>query len=144
MRLETVEKLTNDRDLAQRHILFLAAELESLKAKSELSADEQLRLKETEIRLSDCREFLAETERKLQEAIPELSRRIRQLDNELFSLILFERHILLRTIKETAGKLNLNMSAAYQLNCRARDAYNKQEGIPLYKDNRGRRKGSID
>lgn len=141
MKLEVVESLTRDRDLAQRHFSFLSAELEVLNSKAELTADEQLRLKETEIRLSDCKAFLDDTERKLKESIPELSRRIRQLDNELFSLILFERHILLRTIKETAGKLNLNMSAAYQLNCRARDAYNKQEGIPLYKDPRGRRKG---
>lgn len=141
MRLETVARLTNDRDLAKRHILFLSAELEVLNSKDELTADESLRLKETEIRLSDCKAFLADTERELQEAIPELSRRIRQLDNELFSLILFERHILLRTIKETAGNLNLNMSAAYALNCRARDAYNATNGIDPYKDPRGRKKG---
>lgn len=141
MRLETVEKLTNDRDLAQRHILFLAAELESLKAKSELSADEQLRLKETEIRLSDCREFLAETERKLQEAIPELSRRIRQLDNELFSLILFERYVVLKTVKQLAYELDLNLTAAYAMHTKARDAFNAANGIQPYKDPRGRRKG---
>ena len=141
MRLETVEKLTNDRDLAQRHILSLAAEIESLKAKDKLSADEQLRLKETEIRLSDCREFLAETERKLKESIPELSRRIRQLDNELFSLILFERYVVLKTVKQLAYELDLNLTAAYAMHTKARDAYNLANGIQPYKDPRGRRKG---
>lgn len=75
MHLETVEQLTHDRDLAQRHILFLSAELESLNSKAELTADEQLRLKEEKLRLSDCKAFLADTEHKLQRAIPELSRR---------------------------------------------------------------------
>lgn len=141
MRLETVEKLTNDRDLAQRHILFLAAELESLKAKSELSADELLRLKEEKLRLSDCKAFLDDTERKLKEAIPELSRRIRQLDNELFSLILFERYVVLKTVKQLAYELDLNLTAAYAMHTKARDAYNAANGIELYKDPRGRRKG---
>ena len=140
MRLETVEKLTNDRDLAQRHILFLAAELETLKAKDKLSADEQLRLKETKIRLSDCREFLAETERKLKESIPELSRRIRELDNELYSLILFERYVVLKTVKQLAYELDLNLTAAYAMHTKARDAYNLANGIQPYKDPRGRRK----
>lgn len=141
MRLETVEKLTNDRDLAQRHIAFLETEIERLKAKNELTADELLRRKETEIRLSDCKAFLADTEHKLQRSIPELSRRIRQLDNELFSMILFERYVVLKTVKQLAYELDLNLTAAYAMHTKARDAYNAANGIELYKDPRGRRKG---
>lgn len=141
MKLETVEKLTRDRDLAQRHFSFLSAELEVLNSKAELTADELLRLKEEKLRLSDCKAFLADTERKLKEAIPELSRRIRQLDNELFSLILFERYVVLKTVKQLAYELDLNLTAAYAMHTKARDAYNAANGIELYKDPRGRRKG---
>lgn len=58
MRLETVEKLTNDRDLAQRHIAFLETEIERLKAKNELTADELLRLKEENCACPIVRLFL--------------------------------------------------------------------------------------
>ena len=142
MKLEIVEVLTNDRDLTKRHIAFLTSELEGLKAKSQLPADEELRLKEIELRLTDCANYLANLEEQLTLAVAELSKRIRQLDNELYSLVLFERHVLLRTIRDTASNLGLNLSAAYKLNCQARNAYNVANGIQPHKDPRGRRKGT--
>lgn len=142
MRLETVEQLTRDRDLVSRHVIFLTAERDKLKAKGELSADERLRLNEMESRLPDCKAYLAQLEPKLEKAIPILAQKIRQLPDETLSLILFERYILLKPIRTLSEKLNLNLTAIYALHTKARDAYNKREGIPLYKDNRGRPKGT--
>lgn len=139
MRLETVEQLTHDRDLASRHVIFLTAERDKLKAKKELSADEKLRLNEIEPRLNDCKAYLAQLEPKLEKAIPILAQKIRQLPNEKLSLILFERYVLLKPMKTIAQELNLNINLVYSMHTQARDNYNKQEGIPLYKDPRGRK-----
>lgn len=139
MRLETVEKLTRDRDLAKRHIAFLTAEHDHLKQKKELTADEQLRLQETEIRLSDCTLYLAQLEPQLEKAVSELAQKIRALDNENFSLILFERYILLKPMKLIATTLGLNQTAIYAAHTAARDAYNKAHNISCYKDARGRK-----
>lgn len=139
MKLETVEQLTRDRDLASRHVIFLSAERDKLKAKKELSADEKLRLNEIEPRLNDCRVYLAQLEPKLEKAIPILAQKIRQLPDEKLSWILFERYVLLKSMKTIAQELNLNINLAYSIHTQARDAYNTQEGIPLYKDNRGRK-----
>ena len=142
MRLDTVEKLTTDRDLVKRHSAFLSSECERLQAKTELSADEQLRLKEIEIRLSDCKLYLAETERELQQAVPEPAKRIRQLGNEKFSLILFEKYVLLKRLRDISETLGLSPSATYNMHTAARDEYNKLFDIPPYKDPRGRKKCS--
>lgn len=142
MRLETVEKLTRDRDLASRHIIFLSAERDKLKSKGELSADEKLRLNEIEPRLNDCKAYLAQLEPKLEKAIPILAQKIRQLPDEKLSLILFERYVLLKPMKTIAQELNLNINLVYSMHTQARDAYNTQENIPLYKDSRGRTKGT--
>ena len=111
MRLETVELLTRDRDLASRHIVFLTAERDRLKEKNDLSADEQLRLAGIETRLNDCKLYLAQLEPQLEKAIPELAQKIRQLKDEKFSLLLFERYICLKPIKFIAQELNLNKKA---------------------------------
>lgn len=140
MRLETVENLTRDRDLAARHIQFLSAERDKLKNKSELAADESLRLKEIETRLADVKIYFAQLEPQLQAAIVELSQKIRQMEDKQQSLILFEKYILLKPLRTIAKKLNLNNTAAYQAHAKARDAYNTAQGIPLYKDSRGRKK----
>lgn len=140
MRLETVEILTRDRDLAARHIQFLSAERDKLKNKSELAADESLRLKDIESRLADVKIYFAQLEPQLQAAIVELSQKIRQLEDKKISVLLFERYILLVPLRTIAKKLNLNITAAYQAHSKARDAYNTAQGIPLYKDSRGRKK----
>lgn len=140
MKLETVEKLTRDRDLAQRHIQFLSAERDKLKNNPELTADESLRLKEIELRLADVKFFLEQLKPQLQAAIVELSQKIRQLKDEKQSLILFEKYVLLVPLRTIAKALNLNDAAAYLAHSKARDAYNTAQGIPLYKDNRGRKK----
>lgn len=140
MRLETVENLTRDRDLAARHIQFLSAERDKLKNKSELAADESLRLKEIETRLADVKIYFAQLEPQLQAAIVELSQKIRQIEDKQQSLILFEKYILLKPLRTIAKNLNLNDTAAYQAHSKARDAYNTAQGIPLYKDSRGRKK----
>lgn len=140
MRLETVEKLTRDRDLAARHVSFLTAERDKLKNKSELAADESLRLKEIETRLADVKIYFAQLEPQLQAAIVELSQKIRQLEDKKFSALLFERYILLVPLRTIAKNLNLTDTAAYEAHSKARDAYNTAQGIPLYKDNRGRKK----
>ena len=145
MHLETVEQLTRDRDLASRHVIFLSAERDKLKAKEakdELSTDERLRLNEIESRLPDCRAYLAELEAKLEKAIPILAQKIRQLPDETLSLILFEKYVLLRPIRTLAEKLNLSLNAIYQLHTKAKNLYNEQEGIPYYQDKRGRKKGT--
>lgn len=140
MRLETVEILTRDRDLAARQIQFLSAERDKLKNKSELAADESLRLKEIESRLADVKIYFAQLEPQLQAVIVELSQKIRQMEDKQQSLILFEKYILLKPLRTIAEKLNLNITAAYQAHAKARDAYNTAQGIPLYKDSRGRKK----
>lgn len=140
MRLETVENLTRDRDLAARHISFLTAERDKLKNKSELAADESLRLKEIETRLADVKIYFAQLEPQLQAAIVELSQKIRQMEDKQQSLILFEKYILLKPLRTIAKKLNLNITAAYHAHAKARDAYNTAQGIPLYKDSRGRKR----
>lgn len=140
MRLETVENLTRDRDLAARHIQFLSGERDKLKNKSELAADESLRLKEIETRLADVKIYFAQLEPQLQAAIVELSQKIRQMKDKQQSLILFEKYILLKPLRTIAKKLNLNITAAYHAHAKARDAYNTAQGIPLYKDSRGRKK----
>lgn len=140
MRLETVENLTRDRDLAARHIQFLSGERDKLKNKSELAADESLRLKEIETRLADVKIYFAQLEPQLQAAIVELSQKIRQMEDKQQSLILFEKYILLKPMRTIAEKLNLNITAAYHAHAKARDAYNTAQGIPLYKDSRGRKK----
>lgn len=140
MRLETVENLTRDRDLAARHIQFLSGERDKLKNKSELTADESLRLKEIETRLADVKIYFAQLEPQLQAAIVELSQKIRQMEDKQQSLILFEKYILLKPLRTIAKKLNLNTTAAYQAHSKARDAYNTAQGIPLYKDSRGRKR----
>ena len=140
MRLETVENLTRDRDLAARHISFLTAERDKLKNKSELAADESLRLKEIETRLADVKIYFAQLEPQLQAAIVELSQKIRQMEDKQQSLILFEKYILLKPMRTIAEKLHLNITAAYHAHAEARDTYNTAQGIPLYKDNRGRKR----
>lgn len=140
MRLETVENLTRDRDLAARHISFLTAERDKLKNKSELAADESLRLKEIETRLADVKIYFAQLEPQLQADIVELSQKIRQMEDKQQSLILFEKYILLKPLRTIAKKLNLNITAAYHAHAKARDAYNTAQGIPLYKDSRGRKR----
>ena len=139
MRLETVKNLTRDRDLAARHIKFLSGERDKLK-NSELAADESLRLKEIESRLADVKIYFAQLEPQLQAAIVELSRKIRQMEDKQQSLILFEKYILLKPLRTIAKKLNLNITAAYHAHAKARDAYNTAQGIPLYKDSRGRKR----
>lgn len=142
MRLELVETLTNDKNLVQRHIAFLVSELEGLKAKPELPADEELRMKEIALRINDCKAYLETLEAQLPLAVAELSKRIRQLDNEKYSLILFEKHILLNSLRDMAEKLGLNLNMIYQLHYKARNAYNVANGIEPYKDPRGRKKGN--
>lgn len=144
MHLDTVERLTHNRDLAKRHIKFLAMERERLLSKAELAADEQFRLRELETRLSDCTLYLSEIEPQLAEAVPELSRRIRELDDENLSLILFERYVMLKPIRQIARELELNLTATYANHTQARDKYNLLFGIPIYKDPRGRRKALIN
>ena len=139
MRLETVESLTHDLHLAQRHVVFLTAGRDKLKAKNDLSADERLRLNEIETRLTDCKAYLAQLEPQLEKAIPELAQKIRQLADEKLSLILFERYVCLKPLKTIAQELNLNINVAYAMHTQARDSYNAQEEIPLYKDPRGRK-----
>lgn len=140
MRLETVEKLTHERDLAKRHLALLAEERATLKDSGELSEDEQLRLQELSVRYSDCKMYLAATEPQLKHAVPELARKIRQLENPQFSLLLFERYVLLKPLKEIGEKLHINQTAVYSAHDRARNAYNDFYGIPRYKDKRGRKK----
>ena len=141
MRLETIENLTRDRDLAARHIQFLSAERDKLKNKPEqLTADESLRLKEIETRLADVKIYFAQLEPQLQAAIVKLSQKIRQMEDKQQSLILFEKYILLKPMRTIAEKLHLNITAAYNMHSKARDAYNTAQGIPLYKDSRGRKK----
>lgn len=140
MRLETVENLTRDRDLAARHIQFLSGERDKLKNKSELAADESLRLKEIETRLADVRIYFAQLEPQLQAAIVKLSQKIRQMGDKQQSLILFEKYILLKPMRTIAEKLHLNITAAYHAHAKARDTYNTAQGIPLYKDSRGRKR----
>lgn len=142
MRLETVRNLTRDRDLAERHILFLSAERDKLKAKPELTEDEALRLKELESRLEDVTRYLAQLKPRLHDAIVELSEKIRQLPDKKQSLMLFEVYVLLVPIRATAQILGLNDTAAYNMHSKARDAYNTAQGIPLYKDGRGHKKWS--
>ena len=141
MRLETIENLTRDRDLAARHIQFLSAERDKLKNKPEqLTADESLRLKEIETRLAGVKIYFAQLEPQLQAAIVKLSQKIRQMEDKQQSLILFEKYILLKPMRTIAEKLHLNITAAYNMHSKARDAYNTAQGIPLYKDSRGRKK----
>lgn len=140
MKLETVSILSHNISQAARHIQFLSAERDKLKSKSGLTAEESLRLKEIELRLADVKAYSAKLEPQLQAAIVELSKRIRQLENKQQSLILFERYVLLVPIRTIAKKLGLNITAAYNMHSKARDAFNAAEGIPLYKDNRGRKK----
>ena len=140
MRLETVERLTRDKDLATRHIQFLSAERDKLKNNPELTADGLLQLKEIELRLADVKFFLEQLKPQLQAAIVELSQKIRQLKDEKQSLILFEKYVLLVPLRKIAKALNLNDAAVYHAHSKARDAYNTANGIPLYKDSRGRKK----
>lgn len=142
MKLEIVEVLTNDRDLTKRHIDFLTAEYESLKAKTELLADEQTRSEEIALRINDCKAYLETLEAQLPLAVAELSKRIRQLDNAKYSLILFEKYICLNSLRDMTEKLGLNLNMIYQLHYKARSAYNVANGIEPYKDPRGRKKGN--
>lgn len=143
MKLEVVELLTRDRDLTKRHIAFLASERDKLmKAKTELLADEQTRIEEIALRINDCTAYLETLEAQLPLAVAELSKRIRQLDNAKYSLILFERYICLNSLRDMTEKLGLNLNMIYQLHYKARNAYNVANGIQPYKDPRGRRKGT--
>ena len=142
MRLETVELLTRDRDLLKRQVIFLSATRDRLKAKNSPDADEQLRFNGIETRLQDCIEYLAVLEHELQKAIPELEKNIGELENPAHKAFLFERYILLTPIKFIAEKLHVNLTAAYAMHTQARDAYNLLHEIPLYKDERGRKKGT--
>lgn len=142
IRLETVEAITADRDLVKRHIAFLTAELESLKAKTELLADEQTRSEEIALRINDCKAYLETLEAQLPLAVAELSKRIRQLNNAKFSMILFEKYVCLHSLRDIAEKLGLTLNTIYHAHCNARDAYNLANGIQPYKDSRGRKKGN--
>lgn len=142
MRLDTVERLTNDINLATRHISFLTAERDRLKEVANLSPTEQIRLHEVELHLTDCKDYLLKLEPKLQSAIVELATNIRELDSKPYKMILFERYICLKTLKVIAEELGLNLNAAYALHTQARDAYNTLQGIEPYKDPRGRKKGT--
>lgn len=142
MRLETVEVLTHDRDLARRHVIFLNTERDHLKAKNELSAEEQLCLTGIESCLEDCMLYLASLEPQVAKAISELEQKIRQIENVFFSSLLFERYILLKPMKQIAQELNLKLNTAYAIHAKARDAYNLLQGITPYKDSRGKKKGT--
>lgn len=142
MRLETVELLTRDRDLIKRHIFFLAAERDSLNAKNNLTADEQLRLNSLAPRIADSIKYLADVETRLLKAIPELDSRIKQLENNFFSTLLYERYVLLKSIKTVAKSLGITLTAAYAMHTQAREAYNLLYEITPYKDPRGRKKGN--
>lgn len=140
IRLETVEKLTKDRDLAQRHIKFLTAARDKLKAKGELTAENLATLYSIEDRLSDCKAYLDEIVPALEKAVAELSHSLRQMSDTKQSLLLFERYIVLRSIRDIAAEFDYPLTAVYEWHRKARDAYNAANGIPLYKDNRGRPK----
>ena len=141
MKLETVSILSHNISQASRHISFLTAERDKLKNKPEqLTAEDSLRLREIETRLADVKIYLGQLKPQLQAAIVELSQKIRQMEDKQQSLILFEKYILLKPLRTIAKKLNLNITAAYHAHAKARDAYNTAQGIPLYKDNRGRKK----
>ena len=140
MRLETVAILDNNIRQATRHIQFLSSERDKLKKKSELTAEDSLRLKELETRLADVKIYFAQLEPQLQAAIVELSQKIRQMEDKQQSLILFEKYILLKPMRTIAEKLHLNITAAYHAHAEARDTYNTAQDIPLYKDNRGRKR----
>jgi hypothetical protein len=142
MRLETVERLTHDIDLATRHIEFLTDESDQLKKTSGLSPTEKTHLREVILHLSDCKEYLAQLEPQLESAITELAENIRKLNNKSYAMILFERYICLKPIRIVADELGLNLTAAYALHTQARDAYNALQGIKPYKDPRGRKKGT--
>ena len=142
MKLEVVEVLTNDRDLVKRHIGFLQSELESLRVKAGLLADEELRMKEIELRLADCTLYLAQLEQQLPKAIEELTTRIKRLSNLNFELLLTERYVLLKPMRVIAEELRMNVTAVYSAHNRAKKAYNEQNNIPFYQDPRGRRKGT--
>lgn len=142
IRLETVEAITADRDLVKRHIIFLSAEYEGLKAKTQLLADEELRLKEIELRLADCTLYLAKLEQELPAAIAELSTRIKRLGNLNFELLLTERYVLLKPMRVIAEELAMNVTAVYAAHNRAKKAFNEQNNLPFVQDPRGRRKGT--
>lgn len=139
IRLETVEKLTKDRDFVQRHIKFLTAARDKLKAKGELTAENLATLYSIEDRLSDCKAYLDEIVPALEKAVAELANSLRQMSDKKQSTLLFERYIVLRQIRDIAQEFGYPLTAVYQWHRQARDAYNAAHGIPLYKDNRGRR-----
>lgn len=138
MKLEIVGILTHDCNLAKRHVAFLTRQLDQLKSKGELSADDQLRLKDIEAHLNSCQLYFETLEPQLKKAIPELTEKIRKLENPNLSAILFERYILLKPLKHIAKEMGLPVNVLYSKHVLARDAYNTQEGIPLYKGPRGR------
>lgn len=140
IRLETVEMLTKDRDLAQRHIKFLTAARDKLKAKGEMSAENLATLYSIEDRLKDCKAYLDEIVPALEKAVTELANNLRQMSDKRQSTLLFERYIVLRQIRDIAQEFGYPLSCVYEWHRKARDAYNAAHGIPLYKDNRGRRK----
>ena len=140
IRLETVEKLTKDRDLVQRHIKFLTAARDKLKAKGELTAEDLATLYSIEDRLSDCKAYLDEIVPALEKAVFELANNLRQMHDKRQSTLLFERYVVLRQIRDIAQEFGYPLSCVYEWHRKARDAYNAAHGIPLYKDNRGRRK----
>ena len=140
IRLETVEKLTKDRDLVQRHIKFLTAARDKLKAKGEMSAEDLATLYSIEDRLSDCKAYLAEICPTLEKEVFELSHNLRQMSDKKLSTLLFEHYIVLRSIRDIAQEFGYPLSRVYEWHSKARDAYNAAHGIPLYKDNRGRRR----
>lgn len=142
MRLDTVERLTNDINLATRHIEFLTDEYDQLKGISNLTPSEAIHLREVRLHLTDCKEYLAQLEPQLESAITELAKNIRKLNNKSYAMILFERYICLKPIRIVAEELGLNLTAAYALHTQARDAYNALQGIKPYKDPRGRKKGT--
>ena len=139
IRLETVEKLTKDRDLVQRHIKFLTAARDKLKAKGELTAEDLATLYSIEDRLKDCKAYLDEIVPALAKAVAELSHSLRQMHDKRQSTLLFERYIVLRSIRDIAQEFGYPLTAVYEWHRKARDAYNAANGIPLYKDKRGRR-----
>lgn len=140
VRLETVEMLTKDRDLAQRHIKFLTAARDKLKAKAEMTAEDLATLYSIEDRLKDCKAYLDEIVPALAKAVTELANGLRQMSDKRQSLLLFERYIVLRSIRDIAQEFGYPLTRVYEWHRKARDAYNAANGLRFTRDKRGRRR----
>lgn len=140
IRLETVEMLTKDRNLVQRHIKFLTAARDKLKAKGEMTAEDLATLYSIEDRLKDCKAYLAEICPALEKAVFDLAHNLRQMSDKKLSILLFERYIVLRSIRDIAQEFGYPLTCVYEWHRKARDEYNAANGIPLTRDNRGRRR----